>query len=45
MADVDPAEFDNAEQTDGVIVISKEGNADIYEIIVRNLAYDRRSYY
>jgi len=45
MADVDPADLDNAEQTDGVIVISADSNADIYQIIVRNLAHDCRTRY
>ena len=45
MADVDPADLDNAAQTDGVIVISADNNADIYQIIVSNLAHDCRTRY
>jgi len=43
MADVDPADLDNAEQTDGVIVISANSNAEIYQVIVSNLSHDCRT--
>lgn len=45
MADVDPADLDNAQQTDGVIVISADSNDAIYQTIVSNLAHDHRSHY
>jgi len=45
MMDVDPADLDNADQTDGVIIISADSNAAIYQIVVRNLAHDRRTHY
>ena len=45
MTDVDPVDLDNAEQTDGKIIISADSNKEIYEIIVRNLAHDRRTQY
>jgi len=45
MADVDPADLDNANLTDGVIVISADSNTGIYQTIVSNLAHDHRTYY
>lgn len=45
MTDVDPADLDNADQTDGVIVISANSNTDIYQIVVSNLAHDCRTRY
>lgn len=45
MTDVDPAGMDNAELTDGVIVISANSNTGIYETIVSNLAHDHRTHF
>lgn len=45
MADVDPADLDNAEQTDGVIVISADSNSAIYQTIVSNLGQDCHTRY
>ncbi|MFV0590756.1 MAG: hypothetical protein ACK5M7_05185 [Draconibacterium sp.] len=43
MTNVDPADLDNAEQTDGVILISENNNTDIYQVVVGNLAHDCRT--
>lgn len=45
MNDVDPADLDNAQQTDGVNIISAESNTEIYHTIVGNLAHDQRTHY
>lgn len=45
MAKIDPADLDNSKLTDGVIVISKDSNRDIYYTIFNNLAKDRHCYY
>lgn len=45
MEKIDPADLDNSRLTDGVIVISKDYNRDIYYTIFRNLAKDRHCYY
>ncbi|HPF51824.1 MAG TPA: hypothetical protein PK335_09630 [Draconibacterium sp.] len=45
MADVDPVDLDNANLTDGVIVISADSNTGIYQTIVSNLGHDCRTYY
>lgn len=45
MAKIDPADLDNSQLTEGVIVISKDSNRDIYDTIFDNLAKDRHCYY
>jgi len=45
MEKIDPADLDNSKLTDGVIVISKDSNRDIYYTIFHNLAKDRHCYY
>ncbi len=45
MANVDPADLDNADLSDGVIVISADSNTQIYQIVMSNLAHDHRSHY
>ena len=45
MARVDPADLDNADPTDGVIVISANSNPEIYQVVVSNLAHDCRTRY
>ena len=42
---IDPADLDNSKLTNGVIVISKDSNRDIYYTIFHNLAKDRPCYY
>ena len=45
MTGVDPAEFDNARLTDGVIEISAMKNRDIYRAIMHNLIRDHHTYF
>ena len=45
MANVDPADLDNADLSDGVIVISADSNTQIYQIVMSNLAHDHHSHY
>jgi hypothetical protein len=45
MADIDPSALDNAQLTDGVIVISADSNREIYLTIMRNLVKDHHCYY
>ena len=45
MEQVKPSDLDNSTLTNGVIVISKESNRDIYYTIFKNLAKDRHCYY
>ena len=45
MEQVKPSDLDNSRLTEGVIVISKDSNRDIYYTIFKNLAKDRHCYY
>lgn len=45
MAEVSPSALDNARLTEGIILISKESNRDIYKTMLRNLVKDHRCKY
>ncbi|QIA06490.1 hypothetical protein [Draconibacterium halophilum] len=45
MADVDIADLDAAELSDGVLLISADKNTEIHQIIVNNLEHDQRTHY
>lgn len=45
MAGIDPYDLDNARMTEGIIVISKESNRNIYRTIMHNLVKDHHSKY
>ena len=45
MAGIQPSAFDNAELTNGVIVISEEMNQDIFRTFMNNLGHDHHSYF
>jgi hypothetical protein len=45
MADISPGQLDNAELTEGVIVISAENNSNLYQSVVGKLSEDRECRY
>lgn len=45
MAKIDPADLDNSKLTNGVIVISRDSNREIYYTIFNNLIKDHRCYH
>ena len=45
MAGISPEQLDNAELTEGVLVISAESNNDLYQLVAGKLAEDRRCEY